>query len=130
MYYNFARIHQLLRVTSAIEGRIPITLGLGRNNRSTMIVRMLFLKRFLTSCVLYAVLVFVLLITIGMIVNLHGGRNRPNTKSSSAYAVGYEATRRNDANIVLGVLGVPALAAVAISFVDFLPWCKKQSRSN
>lgn len=91
---------------------------------------MLFLKRFLTSCVLYAILVFMLLITIGMIVNLSGGTNRSNAKVSSAYSSGYEVTRKNGAIVLLGVLGIPALAAVAISFVDFLPWCKNKSRSN
>ncbi len=84
---------------------------------------MLLLKRFLTSCVLYALLVFVLLIAIGMVVNLQGS-NRPGATFSSAYVVGYEATRRNGAIILLAVLSVPALAAVAISFVGFLPWCK------
>ncbi len=91
---------------------------------------MLFLRRFLTSCVLYAVLVFVLLITMGMIVNLSGHPNGSNAKFSSAYSSGYELTRKSGAAILLGVLGIPALAAVAISFVDFLPWCKNSSRSN
>jgi len=91
---------------------------------------MLLLKRLLTSCVLYAVLLFVVLITMGMVAGAHGGVNRPNGKNSQAYVAGYEATRRYGAIIFLSALGVPALVAVAISFVGVLPWCKNQSRPN
>ncbi len=86
---------------------------------------MLLLKRLLTSCVLYIVVLFVVLIAVGMVAGAHGGVNRPIGKNSRAYVVGYEASRRYGAIVFLSVLGVPALVAVTISFVGFLPWCKK-----
>lgn len=89
---------------------------------------MFLLKRLLTSCVLFAILVFALLLAIGMISSLRGGVNKPAGKDSRAYAVGYEATRRYGAIVFLSALSVPALAAVAISFSEFFPWCRLKPR--
>lgn len=91
---------------------------------------MLFFKRLFTSCVLFAVLSFALLITIGMVAGAYGGVNRPAGKESSAYAAGYETTRRYGAIVLLSALSVPALAAVAISFTGFLPWCRNKPQPS
>src|ERR1017187_4233164 len=65
---------------------------------------MLFFRRLLTSCVLFAILSVALLITIGMIAGAHGGVNRPTGTDSRSYPVGYEVTRRYGAIVLLSEL--------------------------
>jgi hypothetical protein len=92
---------------------------------------MLLFKRLLTSCILFLFLSLGSLIAIGMAVGSHGGWYRPPAKTADFnYNPGHDFAIRNGYVIFLSTLSLSALAALAISFSGFLPWCRKKSCSS
>lgn len=96
---------------------------------------MLFLKRLLTSFILFIVLSVVFFIgalaVVGAVAGARAGVGNPAVKDfASGYAVGhaagYEIGKRYGGLIRLGTLGTSALTSLAISFSGILPWCRKQ----
>ncbi len=92
-------------------------------------IRMLLIKRLLTSCVLAFVLSLILLISIGVVIGERGAIHRPpRSESYFLHATGSPArsavTGKYGAAILLGTLSVSALSALLIAFSQMLPWCR------
>ena len=98
---------------------------------------MLFLKRVLTSFVLFIILFVSLSIgtmaVVGGVVGVRAGAGNPDARDfKSGYAVGhaagYEVGKKDGGLILLSALGISAVLSIAISFTGILPWCRKQPR--
>jgi hypothetical protein len=96
---------------------------------------MLFLKRLLTSFVLFVALwiTFFLgtLAVVGGVVGARAAAGNPNARDyQSGYAAGHAAGeqmgRKYGLTILLVSCGVSAVASITISFTGVLPWCRRR----
>src|ERR1019366_6429488 len=95
---------------------------------------MLLLKRLLTAFVLFVFLSIILSVgamaMVGGIVGARAASNGKATDFNSGYAAGHaagaEVGKQYGGVILLGALGVSAIASLAISFTGILPWCRKK----
>ncbi len=95
---------------------------------------MLFIKRILTTAVLFVVLFIVLyLLTsgiLGAVAGMRAGSNANVHDFNSGYDVGREAGmeigRKYGAIIIFGASGIAGVAAGALSFSSAIPWCRRK----
>ena len=96
---------------------------------------MLTLKRLFTAAVIFPVLFAILMLGAlaagGAIVGVRAAAGNQKVKDyQSGYSVGNEAGRqfgqRYGKAIFISVLAISAFSALAISFSDALPWCRRK----
>lgn len=95
---------------------------------------MLFIKRFITACFLFVVLLIVCFLlscaVIGGIVGAKVSREAKATDYQSGYAAGHEAGaevgKKYGPMILLGSAGISLVGSFALSFSGALPWCRRQ----
>lgn len=91
------------------------------------------LKRWQTYKVCVALLLLLLLISIGMVAGTRGGIHRPTAleydyRYTTGHWARYEVIRHYGAIVLLSTLSLSALSALVILFGGILPWSQKESR--
>jgi hypothetical protein len=98
---------------------------------------MLLLKRLLTFFVLVPVLWIAFsigaLAVVGGVAGAQAARNEHATNFQSGYAAGHaagqEVGRKYGPMVLVGSLGVSAIASLGISFSGVLPWCRRRPQT-
>lgn len=99
---------------------------------------MLIVKRFVTAATLFFALTLVFFLGTSMVMGGIAGARASQAAGAKDYESGYESGRKAGeemgrkygSTILLGSVGLAAVAALGISFSGVLPWCREQARGG